>query len=168
MRGILTILLLAPGGPGRFFREPEVDYWGTRRPPAAAPAPAEEDLWADSNAPAPVLRLLREPSRGNAEAYLAWQAARLQGLRRAIAAIEEARRPETPAPAEILYFARPGCRYCALQDRELGDLPVVRVPAGSPLWEAYGVTVTPTLVVRGRVLRGLTPRAALLRELSRG
>lgn len=166
MRGAVAILLLL-GGPGRFFREGDVDYWGTRRP---APAPgAAEDLWADSTAPEPVRRLLRDPSRGNAEAYLAWQAARLQGLRRAIAAVEEARRPagET-SPVEILYFARAGCRFCEMQDRELEGLPAARVPAGSPLWEAYGVTATPTIVVRGRIFRGLTPRAVLLRELGRG
>lgn len=166
MRGAVAILLLL-GGPGRFFREPGVDYWGTRR---SDPAPgAAVDPWADSTAPEPVRRLLREPTRGNAEAYLAWQAARLQGLRRAIAAVEEARRPAAePSPPEILYFARPGCRFCEMQDRELEGLPTARVPSDSPLWKTYGVTVTPTVVVRGRIFRGLTPRTHLLRELGRG
>jgi hypothetical protein len=40
------------------------------------------------------------------------------------------------------------------------------VPAESPLWAQHGVTVTPTLVVGGRVLKGFTPRAALLREMT--
>lgn len=165
MRGALAVLLLL-GGPGRFFREPDVNFWGTPRP---GPVPAaEEDLWADSQAPEPVRRLLREPSRGNAEAYLSWQAARLQKLRRAIAAVEEARRPGPGSSSpEILYFSRPGCPFCDLQERELEGLPLVRVPANSPLWTAYGVTVTPTIVVRGRVFRGLTPRAVLLREAAR-
>ena len=66
--------------------------------------------------------------------------------------------------AVILYFAREGCRWCALQEEELRGIPVVRVPAGSPLWAEHGVTVTPTLVVDGKVLRGFTRRDALLQE----
>jgi len=159
VREAITVLVLL-GGEGRFFERRDVDYWGTRR--EAAPA---EDLWADSNAPAPVKRLLGEPTRRNAEAYLAWQTARLERLRGAIAAVEEARRAAAKPP--ILYFARHGCRFCDLQERELRGLPADRVPADSGLWKTHGVTVTPTLVVRGKVFRGLTPRAVLLRELGR-
>ena len=84
-------------------------------------------------------------------------------LRAAIAAVDAARAPATPS---VLYFAREGCRWCALQEEELQGLPVVRVPAGSPLWAQHGVTVTPTFVVGGKVLKGFTPRAALLREMT--
>lgn len=165
MREAIAVLLLL-GGEGRFFEKRGVDYWGTRPAPAAEAPPA--DHWADSNAPEPVKRLLGAPTRRNAEAYLAWQSARLGRLREAIAAVEEARgaAAETAAPP-ILYFSRAGCRYCDLQDKELGGLPAARVPGDSPLWKAYGVTATPTLVVRGKVFRGLTPRAVLLRELGR-
>jgi hypothetical protein len=145
-----------------FFGGREVDFWGTRR---AAPRPAAEaELWADSTAPAPVKRLLDAPTAENARAYLDWQAARLRRLREAVEAVEALGRPPGDA---ILYFSRPGCRWCVLQDRELEGLPVVRVPEGSPLWDRHGVEATPTLVVRGRALRGFTPRARIERELAR-
>lgn len=163
MREAVAVLLLL-GGEGRFFERRDVDYWGTRRTAAREEAPAEP-LWADSTAPAPVRRLLDDPTRANAEAYLAWQSARLGRLREAIGAVEEARR--AAAPPAILYFARAGCRFCDLQERELRGLPVTRVPEGSPLWERYAVTVTPTLVAGSRVFRGLTSREALLREAGR-
>jgi hypothetical protein len=160
-----------------FFGGRELDFWGTRR---AAPRPAAEaELWADSTAPAPVKRLLDAPTAGNARAYLDWQAARLRRLREAVEAVEAAGlRPAEAAAAAaalaarppgeaILYFSRPGCRWCVLQDRELEGLPVVRVPEGSPLWERHGIEATPTLVVRGRALRGFTPRARIERELAR-
>src|SRR6185295_4463564 len=107
------------------------------------------ELWADSTAPPPVRKLLEAPSVENARAYLAWQEERLRKLRAAMAAVEAAR---TPPAGPILYFAREGCRWCALQEEELRGLPVVRVEPGSPLWREYGVAVTPTLVVDGKVL----------------
>lgn len=153
---IAALALLGEGG--AFFERREVDFWGARKR-AEAPPPA--DLWADSTAPPPVRRLLEAPGAETARAYLAWQEERMRRLRAAIAAVDAAR-----APA-LLYFAREGCRWCALQEEELRGLDVVRVPAGSPLWREHGVTVTPTLVVRGKALRGLTSREAVLRELGR-
>lgn len=154
-----VIALLALAGDGtRFFERREVDFWNTRR--AAAEPPG--DLWADSAAPPPVRRLLEAPTSENARAYLDWQESRFRRLRAAMAAVDAVREP-----APILYFAREGCRWCALQEEELQGLAVTRVPAGSPLWADHGVTVTPTLVVGGAVLRGFTPRAAVLRELRR-
>ena len=170
---LALIAVLALGGDG-FFGGREVDFWGTRRA-----VPRAEDLWADSAAPAPVKRLLEAPTPENARAYVAWQSERLRRLRTAMEAVEAAglRHAEAagataaqagrPAETPVLYFARAGCRWCALQERELEGLPVTRVPEGSPLWERHGVAVTPTLVVRGRVFRGLTPRAAIEKELSR-
>jgi hypothetical protein len=35
------------------------------------------------------------------------------------------------------------------------------------LWDEFGVTLTPTLVVGEKVFRGLTPRDTLLKELNR-
>ncbi len=164
MREVMALLLLAGGG-GRFFDRGEVDFWGgrTRAAPGEIPAPA--DLWADSAAPPPARRLLEAPTPQNARAYLDWQRRRLERLEQAMGALEKARREE--AGAAVLYFARPGCRWCALQEEELAGLPVVRVPEGSPLWEEHGVTATPTLVAGGKVFRGLTPRRTLLRELGR-
>ena len=154
-----VIALLALAGEGRgFFDRRDVDFWNTRRRAAEPPA----DLWADSAAPPPVRKLLEAPSPENAKAYLAWQEERFKRLRAALAAVDSVRaaKPESP----ILYFAREGCRWCALQEEELRGIPVVRVPAGSPLWAEHGVTVTPTLVVDGKVLRGFTRRDALLKE----
>jgi hypothetical protein len=79
-----------------------------------------------------------------------------------MAAVEAAREP-----AAILYFAREGCGWCERQEEELRGLPVVRVAPGSPLWERHAVTVTPTLVVGGKTLRGFAPREAIVKELRR-
>lgn len=155
---MIAAWILLSGGE-RFFERREVDFWGTRRRPEA---PALQDLWPDSNAPPIARKLLEEPTREHAEAYLAWQEQRMRKLQAALSAVEEAKRA-----SPILYFTRPGCRYCDLQDAELEGLPVRRVPPGSPLWKEHEVTATPTLVVAGRAFRGFTPRAALLRELGR-
>jgi hypothetical protein len=158
MLEVIAVLALV-GEEGRFFERREVDFWQARRKAAERPA----ELWSDSAAPPTVRRLLEAPSAENARTYLAWQEERMKRLRAAIAAVDAARGEATPA---ILYFSREGCRWCALQEEELRGLPVVRVEAGSPLWGEYGVTVTPTLVAGGKVLRGFTPRAALLKELN--
>lgn len=156
MREMIFLAALL-GGDG-FFERRDVDFWGARRA-NVVPAP---DLWPEATAPATVRKLLDAPTRENARAYLEWQSARLKRLREAVAAVDEAQRERSPA---ILYFSRPGCRWCALQEEELRDLPVARVPEGSPLWKEHGVTVTPTVVVNGRAFRGLTPRAAILKEM---
>ena len=147
------------GEKNNFFSGREVYFWDSRRRAPETPV----DLWPDSSAPPAVRRLLETPTPENARAYLAWQEERLKQLRAAMAAVESAQGAK--APGAILYFAREGCRWCALQEKELEGLQVVRVPPESPLWKEHGVTVTPTLVVEGKVLRGLTSRAALLKEL---
>lgn len=149
-----ALILLLAAGDG-FGRGP-VDFWGAaRRNATAARGP-----WADPSAPEPVRRLLAAPSEENARAYVAWQRERLRRLREALAAVEAVSRS-----SGILYFSRPGCPWCVAQDRELEGLEVTRVPAGSPLWKEHGVTVTPTLVVGAKVLRGFTPRRAIERVL---
>ncbi len=155
----LVALMALGGDDGRFFERRDVDFWNSRRKTAETPA----ELWSDSTAPAPVRRLLDAPGPESARSYLAWQEERFKRLRAAIAAVETERGAK--AGPSILYFAREGCRWCTLQEGELQGLSVVRVPPGSPLWERYGVTVTPTLVVDGKVLRGYTPRESLLKEL---
>jgi hypothetical protein len=152
----MIVMVALAGEESRFFERRDVDFWNARRR-AAEPA---AELWSDSVAPPPVKRLLEAPTAQNARAYLAWQEERMSRLRAAMAAVDAARAPS------VLYFAREGCRWCALQEEELQGLPVVRVPAGSPLWAQHGVTMTPTLVVGGKVLKGFTPRAALLREMT--
>jgi len=155
-------LLLALLGEGRgFFERREVDFWGTTRRVPEPPA----ELWADSSAPPPVRRLLDAPGPDSARAYLRWQEERFRRLRAAVAAVDAARAERREAP--VLYFAREGCRWCALQEEELRGIEVLRIPPGSPLWKEHGVTVTPTLVVGGKALRGFTPRAAILKELGR-
>jgi hypothetical protein len=152
-------LLLVLLGDGRgFFERRELDFWGTTRRAEERPA----ELWADSGAPPPVRRLLDAPGPESARAYLRWQEERFRRLRAAVAAVDAVRRE-----APVFYFAREGCRWCALQEEELRGIDVVRVPPGSPLWKEHGVTVTPTLVVGGKALRGFTPRTALLKELGR-
>ena len=156
MLALTAVAVLA--GPG-FFERRAVDFWNRARAEASAP----EDLWADSSAPAPVRRLLENPTRASAEAYVAWQKERLSRLRAAIEAVDAL----APEPREILYFGRDGCGWCAKQEAELDGLPVVRVPEGSALWERHAVSATPTMVVGRRVFRGFTPRAALAREVGR-
>jgi hypothetical protein len=154
------ILLLSLLGDDRsFFERRDVDFWGKK-----SEIPATE-LWADSTAPPPVRRLIEAPSPENARAYLAWQEERFRRLRSAIAAVEK--ESKVSPNASILYFSRPGCRWCALQEEDLQGLPVTRVAEDSPLWKEHGVSVTPTLVVNGKLFRGLTPRATLVKELSR-
>lgn len=159
----LTLLLLGQGA--GFFERAELDFWGGRR----KPAPAAAELWPESEAPVAVRRLLEQPSPEHAKAYLAWQEERFRRLRAAVQAVREASTPPQPAapPGELLYFARPGCRWCDLQDRELEGLAVTRVPEGSPLWDTYGVKATPALARGSRVLRGFAPRAVIEEELLR-
>ena len=156
MHPLVLLLALCAGGE-RFFERKEVSFWGSRTPSSPPP-----ELWPEAHLPAPVRGLLEAPSRERAEAYLSWQETRLRMLRSAMAAVEEAKRAHR---APVLYFAREGCRFCELQEKELEGLPVVRVPEDSPLWKRYDVRLTPTLVVGQRVLRGLTPRDVLRREM---
>ena len=158
---MLEMILLATlvSGDGRFFERQTVDFWDTRK----AAAPPDGDLWADATAPVPVKRLLASPTTENARAYVDWQKARLERLRSAIAAVS---RVSAAAQDSILYFSRPDCAWCVRQEKELEGLSVTHVPAGSPLWKRHGVTVTPTVIVRGRTFRGLTARADLLSELN--
>ena len=156
----MIAILAAVGDESRFFKREEVDFWGTRR---RAEAPRAEELWADSTAPAPVKRLLENPTRENAQAYLTWQKDRMDRLRTAMAALEAVQREE--APMQILYFSKPDCPWCAKQEKELEGLRVERVPEGSPLWQHHTVTLTPTLVVGARKFQGFTPREAILGEL---
>lgn len=158
MFALIVICALAGDG-DRFFERREVDFWNGRRREAEAPA----ELWSDSAAPPPVRRLLENPGAETARSYLAWQEERFRRLRAAIAAVEAVQGAKAPAP--LLYFGREGCPWCALQEEELRGLAVTRVPAGSPLWEQYGVTVTPTIVAGGKVLRGFTKRDAIVTEL---
>lgn len=158
-----TLMVLLLGQHAGFFERTGLDFWGAR---SKTPPPSSE-LWPDSEAPVPVRRLLEQPSPEHAKAYLAWQEERFRRLRAAVQAVREASPSPTAAvpPGDVLYFSRPGCRWCELQERELEGLAVTRVPEGSPLWESYGVTATPALARGSRVLRGFTTRAVIEKEL---
>ncbi|MBI2932994.1 MAG: thioredoxin family protein [Planctomycetes bacterium] len=154
----------------QFFEKPDVDFWGTKKKGADPPP------WVEPGhtPPEPVVRLLEEPTHENARAYLQWQEDRLARLRAALEAIEEVQSSAPPTDRrEILYFAQEGCPHCAEQDRrleaaDLGERPLRRLtPRDAPeLWERYKVTATPTLVIDGRVLRGLRTRDQI-EELTR-
>lgn len=158
---MLALILMA-----QFFDKPDVDFWGTRKRPEA-PQVAQEP-WAEPGhePPAPVRRLLEQPTRENALAYLKWQEDRLARLQAAIKAVEDARPKEKEK--EILYFTQERCPFCAEQDRQLaaadlGGRTVRRIgPEGEPeLWKRHGVTATPTLVIDGEVLRGVQTRGQI-------
>ncbi len=161
---MLTLIALC-----QFFEKPDVDFWNARR--SVQPAPLSAPAWAEPGhtPPAPVARLLDNPSRENAMAYLQWQEDRLARLRSAIEAIE-AVRPK-PRDKEILYFTQPDCPFCVAQDRELGGAELggrtvrrVRPGEAPELWKRHGVTGTPALVIDGQVLRGLQTRAQIERR----
>jgi glutaredoxin len=154
----------------QFFDKPDVDFWASKRREATPPSTVAS-AWAEPGhvPPAPVARLLDDPSRENALAYIQWQEDRLARLRAAIEAIQ-AVRPK-PRDEEVLYFTQPDCPFCAAQDRELagaelGGRAVRRVrPGEAPeLWKRHGVTGTPALVIDGDVLRGLQSRAQIERR----
>lgn len=167
---------------GQFFDRPDVDFWGTRKSSATTEtAPS----WAEPGhvPPAPVVRLLDNPTRENALAYLKWQEDRLARLRAALKAIGEVGPSQkSPAPdekppgrsSEILYFSQDHCPFCQEQDRQLegADLHgrTLRrlTPEREPeLWKRYRVTASPTLVIDGNVLRGVQTREQIEKATAR-
>lgn len=161
--GILAIL--AGGGPPlsaqetpRFPGRRSIDFWNTRRTP---PPPAATLFPEAGSMPEPVKRLVEDPNRENAGAYLLWQQERAARLADVLAALEAAK----AARPAVLLFSRPDCPHCHRQESLLRTLPVrtIRIEPGDrpELWERYGVKAVPTLVVGKRVLRGLTPRAKI-------
>lgn len=163
MRLIAAILLACSAGqeaPRPAFFKREVDFFGAK----SRPKPPDAPLWdGDKPPPAPVRELLERPSAESARRYLEWQRRRLEQLALAIRAVEEAQAGAAkaePANPGILYFTREGCAFCVEQDKRLEGLDVKRIrPGESPeLWARHRVDATPTLVVRGKVLRGLQSR----------
>lgn len=167
---VVTLWVAAGGGPrlsaqdeARFFGRREVNFWNAKRP---APASAPETLFPEAGKlPDPVRALLEKPTVENAEAYLAWQKDRARRLAAALAALQKAKEE----PPEILLFTRDDCPYCAEQEKILRgiDARIARVRPGEKpeLWSRHRVEAVPTVVVRGKVFRGLTPAAAVEREL---
>jgi len=159
---VLSASAAAQETPPREFFGGEVDFFGEKKKKRETPtAPVWE---GDKPPPAPVRELLEKPSPETARRYLEWQKHRLERLAQALKALEEAKAAEPkPDGKQILYFTRENCPYCREQDRLLGDLEVRRLnPGESPeLWTRYGVDATPTLVVGGKVFRGVTARDVL-------
>jgi len=143
----------------RFFAK-DVDFWG--RPPKAAPVA----LWEGEGAPppGPARDLLERPTPENARRYPDWQQARLEKLQKALEVLEAAT-AEVTAKEGITLFTRDECPYSRAQEEALKGLPVtVLRPGESPaMWTRHDVTATPTLVVNGKVLVGLTDRSVVER-----
>lgn len=158
---ILALTLLFQDEPGsRFFSKPDVDFWGTKKPEKSPPLFPE-------TMPDPVRDLLDHPTKESAQKYLEWQKARMARLQEAVRALEEAKGGRT-----LLYFTRPGCPFCAEEEKVLAGLEGVRVVrvADPELWKKYTVTATPTLVLdeKGRepkIWRGYVTRARLEKEM---
>lgn len=148
-------LIASLSGPEPRFFAKEVDFWG--RPARRAPV----DAWRGETSPppGPARDLLESPTPENARRYLEWQQERLERLQKALEALEAATAEVSPAP-EILLFARDECPYSRAQEEVLRGLPVnVLKPGQSPaLWIQHDVKATPTLVVRGKTVVGLTDR----------
>ena len=168
MRVIATLLLAAGTAGGqeeRRFFPTEVDFWG--RPPRPRPAV----LWRGEAPPppGPARDLLEAPTPENARRYLEWQEGRLERLQRALEALESVAAPGTNAK-DLILFSRDDCPYSRAQEEVLRGLPLtVLRPGQSPaLWTRYGVTATPTLVVNGRPLVGLTDRTTVERAMRAG
>jgi len=187
--------------PGRpFFGRVQVDFWGDRAKLARAKETDEsrESIWAEPIQgadgrvsvyvpPRAVLQFLEQPTRETAKQYLAWQTERMKKLKAAIELLREMQpqsSTEAPkeaapplAPGELLYFKKPGCPWCAKQDRVLAqlatELPRLRIEAVGPddaRWQEYDVTVVPTLVIarpggKPLIARGFTAAPDLTRAL---
>jgi len=157
----LFMVLAASASPAerRFFSK-DVDFWNRAARPSAALA------WVGETPPppGPARDLLEAPTPENARRYLEWQRDRLARLHRALEALETAA-SEEDRDNSFLLFARDDCPYSRAQVSALQGLPVtvVRVGESPALWSRYGVTATPTLVVRGQVFRGLTDRGVVER-----
>ncbi|HKS16299.1 MAG TPA: hypothetical protein VJU16_03250 [Planctomycetota bacterium] len=141
----------------RFFKK-DVDFWG-RRPKAPIAS-----TWQGEAAPppGPARDLLERPTPENARRYLEWQQERLERLQKALEALESVT-AEVASEKGMILFTRDECPYSRAQEDALRGLPVtVLRPGQSPaLWARHGVTATPTLVVNGKVLVGLTERAVV-------
>lgn len=148
----------------RFFAK-DVDFWGRR------PKPQSAAMWQGEAAPpaGPARDLLERPTPENARRYLEWQQERLERLQRALEALE-AVTAETSTEKGLTLFTRDECPYSRAQEEVLRGLPVTVIrPGQSPaLWARFDVKATPTLVVNGRVLEGLTDRATVERLMRSG
>lgn len=153
--------LLASEPTRRFFRKSDVDFWGSRKRKQPAPAAARSLFPESPDMPEPVRRLVEEPTAENGRRYLEWQQERAKRMTAALQALETAR----ASLPEILFFSRPDCPACRIQESLLESLParVVRLePGGHPeLWKKYSVTSVPTLVVGDQIFRGVTPAPVL-------
>lgn len=167
MRTIALMALMAATAGAqepRFFPQ-DVDFWG--RPPK----PPAADLWRGEGAPpeGPARDLLERPTPENARRYLVWQQARLDQLHKALQALESVTPPPAPEKSFLL-FTREECPYSRMQEEVVKGLPVTILrPGQAPeLWNLHDVKATPTLVIQGRKVVGLTDRATLDRLLSEG
>jgi len=86
LQALTLAAALAGPPPDRFFDRHDIEFWGPRPPKRIGSPPAEEA----SDLPAPVRELLADPTADRARAYLAWQRARLERIRKALELVERA------------------------------------------------------------------------------
>lgn len=116
-----------------FFGEKRVDFWRDGSPGRTSTtdsaAGVTESIWAEPIRmpdgrytiflpPRPVLEFLEKPTQENARRYLAWQAERMEKMRKAAAILSEVHREKSSkapigeagagAPVTITYFKKPG------------------------------------------------------------
>jgi hypothetical protein len=152
---LMALLAASTAAPEPRSFAKDVDFWGRR------PKPRAESLWRGETAPpeGPARDLLERPTPENARRYLEWQQQRLERLQKALETLE-AVAAEAASEKGFLLFTRDECPYSRAQEEALRGLPVTVVrPGQSPaLWARHKVQATPTLVIHGRTLVGLTDR----------
>jgi hypothetical protein len=148
--------------------------------------------------PKAVLQFLDAPSKETAKEYVAWQEERMKRLKAAMEILRQLQEeheapaappaappslPEAPAPApasppaEILYFKRASCPWCAKEDGVLASLlqshprlqiRQVLIEDAPDLARAAGVTVVPTLVLRSKSGKSLALQGFMTKEQIEG
>jgi hypothetical protein len=175
----------------RFFKDPDVDFWGGKPKKAKTKGPDPkgqvETLFAEPSQlpdgrvvvhtpPQAVLRFLEEPTKENARGYLEWQRERIKRLRLALEKLSEVATQldgeKQPDPEiEILYFKRYDCPYCVQQDAvlaQMGSSWSVKTCTTREDFAKYQITSVPVLVLRdtrtGKILRltGYAPKETIL------
>jgi hypothetical protein len=178
---------LQDAGEGRFGGGRWIDFWGSRaereerKDEEGAQAEADE-IWQEGGRPPRALvRLLEEPTRENAEKYLAWQRERMKKIQAAQERIRETVMSEMAERVvgrgvEVEYIGKDGCPHCKTQEeilhrleKRVAGISIRRVGPEDP--EFRTVEVVPVVVVKVGRRRarfdGVTSEMTILREMAR-